>query len=123
LSRTAHHTPFAHWRLQGVEVFPNGWIDPYQWPIMHVLYDLRYFAGCRRHPQKVRASVRWGGYVHGHGGSRAAAIRGAEIEGGLRVDWRAFAAAAVKAHRAGGDVDDLLEPDARTRHQALWDLS
>jgi hypothetical protein len=31
------------------------------------------------------------------------------------------AAVVVKTHRAGGDIEQLPEPDGRARHAALWD--
>jgi len=72
----------------------------------------------------VRRAVRWGGgCLHGHFGTDAAQWRAAEIEGGFRSGLRHFAREAVKAHRAGADLEALLEPEARTRHGALWDTA
>lgn len=50
-------------------------------------------------------------------------VRAREIEGGMRGARRSFAALAVKTHRAGADLEELAEPDGRTRHGALWDMS
>lgn len=123
MSRTAHHVPLNRWNQLEHEDDPRPGRGGYDWPVGHVVYDLRYFAGCRRRPQRVRASVRGGGYIHGHGGTQVVQVRGREIEGGLRAGWRAFAAEVVKARRGGFDIEQLVEPEARTRHQALWDLS
>lgn len=123
MSRTAHHTPFAHWRRQERDIFPDGVRYGYPWPVEHVVFDLRFYAGCRRVPAAVRARVEFGGYLHGHGGTDTVTVRAREIEGGLRDARRAFARTALKAHRAGGDLEGLLEPDGRTRHQALWDAT
>lgn len=123
MSRTAHHVPLGRWNQLEHEDDPRPGREGYDWAVGHVVYDLRFFAGCRRRPQKVTASVRGGGYIHGHGGTQVVQVRAREIEGGLRAGWRAFAATAVKTWRAGEDVGELLEPDGRTRHQAVWDLS
>ena len=85
------------------------------------MYDLRFFAGCRRVPQRLRHAVSGGGYVHGHGGTDAVGLKAREIECAIRTGWRAYAAEAVKAHRAGVDLVEMVEPDGRTRHEAIWD--
>lgn len=120
MSRTVHHVAFDHWNERHDIEFRPG--DTYSEPVGHTIWDLRYYAGCRRIPERVRAHVRFGGYLHGHGGSDDAGRLAAEYEASLRNGWRMFAAAAVKAHRGGGGLDGLLEPDGRHRHCALWDL-
>lgn len=122
MSRTAHHTPSAHWNQRAVEAEPDDRFEPFDRPLGHVVYDLRYFAGARRVPDLVRIRVRSGGLVYGHGGSSAVGDLARSQAGARRSVERAFAAEAVKAHRAGRDLDGLLEPEGRTRHGAIWDV-
>lgn len=122
MARTVHHVPLRRWNRREFDVGPRtGLPEAFDWATGHVLWDLRFFAGCRRVPQRLRHEVAGGGYIHGHGGTKAVQVRAREIEGGLRAGLRAFAAGAVKAHRAGADVGGLLEPEGRTRHEAVWD--
>lgn len=119
LSRTAHHVPFDHWNgREDIEWRPGS---VYSEPTGHTIWSLRYFAGCRRRPQQVRAHVRFGGYLHGHGGTDDAGRMAAEYEASLRNGWRMYAAVVLKADRAGESVDGFVEPDGRTLHSALWD--
>ena len=110
MSRTVHHVPQQHWNRR-----------ERSFAVAHVLIDLRFAAGCRRVPQFLRHEVTGGGYLHGHGGSRAVGLIAREFEGAQRAESRMFATEAVKAHRAGADIDELCEPDGRTRHSAIWD--
>jgi hypothetical protein len=121
LSRTAHHVPQKHWNQREILTWGPG--STYDSPIGHVIYDLRFPAGCRRRPRRIRATVYGGGYIHGHGGAQEVKVMAAEYEASLRNGWRMFAAAVAKAHRAAEDVEDFVEPDGRTLHSALWDLT
>ena len=130
MSRTVHHVPQRRWnrrelyawaRLERDEAGAGAEFWPRTHAVGHVLFDLRFPAGCRRVPQLLRHEVVGGGYLHGHGGNSAIQWGAREIEGGLRAAARAFAVEAVKAHRAGADLDELCEPEGRTRHGAIWD--
>lgn len=119
MSRTAHHTPLKRWnQREHHESVTGDW--SYDWPTGNTITDLRFYAGCKRTPQRIRREVACVGYPVGHGG-KATQVRAREIEGGFRAGLRAFAAGAAKTYRADGHVGDLLEPDARTRHGAIWD--
>jgi|SRR6185437_12833283 len=145
MSRTAHHVRYEHWNIRrpdyywaprwrleaGVEFYPHrksgggGWVLARHEEILgNVVYDLRYYAGCKRVPRKiVRRTPDWGGwpYAWGHGGMAGVKHWADQIEGGIRAAARDYARAAVKTHRAGGDVEELLEPDGRTRGSALYE--
>lgn len=126
MSRTVHHVPVAHWNQReqftdhrtGLPYEGDSWGSS---PVGNVLYDLRFHAGCRRVPQRLRHEVSGGGYIHGHGGTDAVGRHARETEAGLRNGWRAFAAESVKAYRAGVGFGGMVEPDGRTRHEAIWD--
>ena len=109
--REHHVSPYT-----GTYDYDDRWAS---WPTGNVIVDLRFFAGCKRTPQRVRREVARVGYSFGC--SEAVQSRAREIEGGIRARLRAFAAEVAKTSRAGGDVGELLEPDARTRHEAVWD--
>lgn len=72
-------------------------------------------------PQRLRHAVSGGGYTHGHGGTDAVGRKAREIEAGIRLGWRAYAAEIVKVHRAGEELDGIVEPEGRARHEAIWD--
>lgn len=135
MSRTMHHVPWAHWNVKVTEVVEryrlssngrrligNG-LDIEEHTVGHELYDLRFFAGCKRQPQRVRHARRYDSYAltwgHHHAVSEWAKIRHRR----KRAEERAFAADVVKRARAGQSVDDLLEPEGRTRHSAWRDAT
>jgi hypothetical protein len=43
-----------------------------------------------------------------------------QLERRARAEARTHTLLLVRVHRAGGDVDDLVEPEGRTRHAAHW---
>jgi hypothetical protein len=98
-----------------------GWV-PRMHAVGHQLCDLRFYAGCKRQPQQVRRHRKDDSYVltWGHTGGAAHGIAKA-IAGARRAEWRTYALEVAKVHRAGSDYEELLEPEGRTRHQALWE--
>lgn len=129
MSRTLHHVRYKHWnvkvpRLTTVYRWGIGGVGlDYEDEVIGVeLYDLRFYAGCKRQPQLVHRSREECSYVRtwGHAGGAAHGIA-KEIAGAKRAEWRDYALDVTKAHRAGSDLEGLLEPEGRTRHQALWE--
>lgn len=115
MSRTVHHVPCRHWNRRA----PSSSL-----PVAHVLVDLRFAVGCRRVPKLLRHEVPAHGFPYGHGGTHDVTTIAYEFERRARAEWRTFAVDAIKSHRAGADLldlFDLLEPDSRTRHGAIWD--
>lgn len=133
MSRTMHHVPWDRWNIKTVEVVEryrlssnghhlvgNG-LDFEEHTVGHELYDLRFPAGCKRQPQKIHR-IRydysyWRTWGHHHAVSEWAKIRHRK----KRAEEREFAGNVIKLARAGQPVDDLLEPEGRTRHSAVWD--
>ena len=145
MSRTVHHVRYDHWNIkepdycwvplwrlaEGREFHLHHKRGGRDWVLVeqeqtvgNVLWDLRFYAGCKRVPAKlVHRTPCWAGwpYSWGHAGTSAIGGWANQIEGGLRADARDYAREAVKVHRAGGEVEELPEPDGRTRHSALWE--
>ncbi len=142
MSRTLSHVPYKHWNVREPHISwgyddeqfethgkRGGKLKPgatREWVVDMVaegveLTDLRFYAGCRRVPQvirKTRASYTYAGtWGHCSGVARGIAK---EIAGSDRAAVRTYGRAVAKAYRSGGDVDDYLEPDGRTRHAAIW---
>lgn len=129
MSRTAHHKPWKHWNIKrtSVSCYPSG--TPYRGQLRveeetagDAMSDLRFYAGCKRIPQHV-SIVRWyyGYYVTwGHYGGAAEAIA-RKYRSRARAREREYGLEVSKVYRAGGDIDEILKPESRTRHQALWD--
>jgi hypothetical protein len=128
LSRTAHHIPYKHWnikkRTQEYKSWPPSRRGIVQWEetLGVILYDLRFYAGCKRQPQLIRRE-RWEtsyGKTWGHAGGLAHGL--AEIyQGAIRSRERVYATQIRKLANAGSDLDELIEPEGRVRHGAVWD--
>jgi hypothetical protein len=135
MARSVNHTPYNHWNVRTTRIRPAYWwrrgeninsdgLAEDERIISNVIYDLRYYAGCKRVPQLLaHRTPDWGGwpYTWGHGGLRGWRSWSNQFEGGLRTAARQYTRDAAKLHRAGEDLDELLEPEGRHRHQALWD--
>ncbi len=122
MSRTVHHVRHDHWNVMGPVL--HYWCGQDEHPVGNVIWDLRFPAGCRRVPVKlVHRTPCWAGwpYSWGHAGTSAIRQWANQIEGGLRAQARDYTREAVKVHRAGGELDELAQPDGRTRHSALWE--
>ncbi len=122
MSRTVHHVRYDHWNVKGRAW--HYWRGEDEYPVGNVIWDLRFYAGCKRVPARLRhATPCWDGwpYSWGHGGITAIREWANQIEGGLRAAARDYGRDAVKVHRAGGDLEGLAQPDGRTRHSALWE--
>lgn len=81
-------------------------------------YDLRFYAGCRRRPQAIHRVLYFGTaypwrFHHGTGGTARsyADIR----ESQFRTASRRYVDEARDVWNAGGDVDEVREPDRRPR--------
>ena len=112
MSRTVHHIRQEFWNHR----------DHRSAPVAHVLFDLRFAAGCRRVPQRLRHEVTGGGYLHGHMDSADVGERAREFQSIMRAEMRVFSIDAIKFYRAGSDLEELREPNGRTRHSAIWDM-
>lgn len=135
MSRTARHTPYDRWNIRATHIRPAYWwrrnerliadgLAEEEEILGNVVYDLRYYAGCKRTPQKLaHRTPDWGGwpYSWGHGGWRSWHEWANLLEGKIRAAAHGYTREAAKVHRAGGDVDELPEPDGRTRHSARYE--
>lgn len=83
-----------------------------------ILYDLRFYAGCKRVPKKIRRVVTDDNWL-GHGGSDAVQGIAREFWNRQRNEERLYVLNTRKAARE--DLEEILEPDSRTRHSAIWD--
>jgi len=128
LSRTMHHVAWKHWNLKRPTVYVYAMYSPYNGledgdeTVGHELYDLRFYAGCRRTPQLVHLVRRYTGYsdTWGHAGGVAKGY-GRKHRRRTRNEERTYGRDVLKAHRAGEDADDYLEPEGRTRRSAIWE--
>jgi hypothetical protein len=143
MSRTMHHVRYKHWNIKRPDYYwgyaddqyekvskrsrrvkPGavpGWVmDPDTVGVE--LYDLRFYAGCNRVPQVVYLRREEHSYTQtwGHHGGAARGIA-KEKHGQHRAQVREYGRNAVKVYRSGGDTDDMIEPEGRTRHTALWE--
>lgn len=145
MSRTLHHVRYNRWNVKELDPYWGYSDDQYEkvgngrrmrrlkpgatpgWvPYMHAvgveLYDLRFYAGCQRVPQQVHRRRDYYSYVriwgHANGVARSYAK---EAAGSHRASVRAYGRDIVKAYRCGGDLEEYVEPEGRTRHNALWE--
>ena len=44
------------------------------------------------------------------------------LERRARAELRTFTLLITRVHRSGGDIEQLTEPDGRTRHRGHWDF-
>lgn len=130
MSRTNTTTPYEHWNIRQVTVSYGPPWGPYYGErfvdshgVGNEMYDLRFYAGCKRQPQVVHREVRTYGWANKiHLGPRIAAGYASHRRNVVRTAEREYNDAAAKLWNAGEDVDDLLEP-ADSRHGAvLWDI-
>lgn len=140
MSRTNHHRRNPkRWNITEVE-YRWGWkteprklkrrvyrfaVEPREWirteeqrQIGMETWDLRFYAGCRRRPQLIHRVLDFGTWYpwrfhHGTGGTARsyADIR----EGQFRSAVRAYERLARAVWNAGGDVDEIGEPEQRPR--------
>lgn len=141
MSRTAHHIRRQHWNVHKIEYFWEWETEPvrvgkrtYQfvkkprnlifkeesWEVGHELYDLRFYAGCKRVPQRIRRVITPNNWL-GHGGGSRVQMYMDEYWGGHRAAGRIYGREVRKAHRAGEFYEDILEPEGRHRHSAIYD--
>jgi hypothetical protein len=118
VSRTVHHTPRRHWNACAAENNPFG--NDYTCRDAHVIYGLRY-ATPEAEPKAVRSAVRSYRWSWGHGGGPGLGDYANGLERSERAALRAYRRAIVQTHRGGGDLEDIPEPDTRTRHGAHWE--
>lgn len=132
MSRTNTTTPCMYWNIVDVTVTPGPPWEPYHRGKPYVdihgigneMYDLRFYAGCKRQPQVVHMSFDTRGRYCSkiYLGPRIAASYALCRRNKTRAAEREYVEAARKLWNAGEDVDDLLEP-ADSRHGAiLWDI-
>lgn len=144
MSRTAHHIGRQHWNVkepyfrwgydedQYIGGSRSGWrsrkLKPDAvWGLVQdeheiglVLHDLRFYAGCRRVPQRIRRHVTEDSWLS-HGGSDAVQGIARKFWNRQRTEERTYGLNIRKTARAGGDLEETPEPDGRTRHSAIWD--
>lgn len=122
MSRTNNTVLHAHWNVGRFREWP--W-DPDEWyQTGNELWGLRFYAGCKRRPQLIHRSFDTRGkYCYrlfaGQGIAWGYANHRRRV---VRAEEREFTNLVRQVHRAGGDLDDVLEP-ADSRHGAiLWDI-
>lgn len=131
MSRTNHHRrSYDRWNLIEVEVYYGKRWTPYRGQFFEEdrrvgmeTWDLRFYAGCRRTPEVVHRELHFHGrypwrFHHGPGNAGPAA---AKQEAKFRADARRYTDEARGVWNAGGDVDELREPDRRP-WSIEWDL-
>lgn len=128
MSRTNHHRRYKRWNIIepyfdwiprgsrfGEIEYHNGGME---------LYDLRFYAGSRRQPQRVHRVLDFYG-LHPwriHYGRDGVAKSYADIrEGQFRSASRRYVDEARAVWNAGGDVDEVREPDRRP-YRITYDL-
>lgn len=128
MSRSLNHVRYKHWNIKRPRVatvyrYGIGAGLFYEEETMGAeLYDLRFYAGCKRVPQTVHR-VRYDySYTRTWGHANGVARSYAKEQAGMhRAAVRAYGRDIVKAYRSGGDLDEYTEPEGRTRHRALWE--
>ena len=140
MSRTNHHQRnYKKWNLVGERVrVSNGWnrdddgnrvprgvIYTEDWPHGMEVWDLRFFAGCRRRPQLIHRVLDFHGryparFHYGTGGTARSYADMREAE--FRTFGRHYENECRLVYNAGGDVDEITEPDLRPRsiEYDLW---
>lgn len=128
MSRSLNHVRYKHWNIRHTVVYAVGsWST---WAGLNEdeetdgveLYDLRFYAGCKRVPQVVHRIRYDYSYTRTWGHANGVARSYAKEQTGMhRAAVRAYGRDIVKAYRSGGDLDDYVEPEGRTRHRALWE--
>lgn len=128
MSRTNHHRRYGRWNIEEPYfVYWHArnaeWTLEYHKTGMEV-WGLRFYAGCRRRPALVhRVLDTYGLYawrMH-HGRDGVAKSYGDIREGQFRTATRRYVEEARAVWNAGGDVDEINEPDKRPR-SIDWDL-
>jgi hypothetical protein len=125
MSRTNHHRRYNRWNITRRKThYPRTWnrypgvIVEYDEPVGMEVYDLRFYAGCRRRPQLIhRVLDTYGLYTwRMHHGRDGVAKSYADIrEGQFRSSTRAYERLARAVWNAGGEVDEIGEPERRPR--------
>jgi hypothetical protein len=116
--------PYDHWNIPSTRTRTfRGLYWQGDRMIGNEMYDLRFYAGCKRQPQTVHKIViadGWDSKIHL--GPRIAASYALRWRNRVRSAEREYNHTVRGLWNAGEDVDDLLEP-ADSRHGAiLWDI-
>lgn len=125
MSRTNNTVPYEHWNITATRNRRTygGYFGQDEYGIGNEMYDLRFFAGCRRIPQVIHREIMtygWDSKIHL--GPRIAASHALHRRNWVRTAEHEYNHTARRFWNAGEDVDDLLEP-ADSRHGAiLWDI-
>lgn len=125
MSRTNHHRRYNRWNMNRTELSWGPSYGPYRGQLTEdetkvgmEVWDLRFYAGCRRRPQVIhRVFDSHGLYTWRmfYGRDGVAKSYGDIREGQFRTASRRYVQAARAAWNAGEDVDEINEPDKRPR--------
>jgi hypothetical protein len=131
MSRTNHHRRYDWWNMKEPDVYwgkpwsaYEGQIFVEERTIGMEVWDLRFYAGCRRTPQVIHRVLDFHDLypVRIHYGRDGVAKSYGDIrEGQFRTATRRYVDEARMTYNAGGDVDEICEPDKRPR-SIDWDL-
>lgn len=122
MSRTNTTTPWKRWNIKKARSW--SW-DPDEWyQTGNELWDLRFYAGCKRQPQLIHRSFDTRGKYCSkiHLGPRIAASYALSRRNKTRTTEREYTEAARKLWNAGEDVDDLRDPIESQHGAILWDI-
>lgn len=128
MSRTNHHRRYRRWNIE--EPYFAYWHHrdaKWEWETHTTgmqIWDLRFYAGCRRRPQVIHRVLDFQGFypvriLYGRHG--VAKSYGDIREGQFRTATRRYVGEARAVWNAGSDVDEVREPDSRPR-SIDWDL-
>jgi len=133
MSRTNHHQRnYKRWNITRRKAdYPRAWsrypgaIVEYDEPVGMETWDLRFYTGCRRTPQVIHRVLDFHSrypwkFHYGSGGIEDSYASQREAE--FRSETRLYVDAARRTYNAGGDVEELMEPDPRPRsiEYLLW---
>ena len=132
MSRTNKTTPYRRWNIRREEVWHGpawgshrGEIQITEKILGTELYDLRYFAGCKRQPQQIHCEIRvWGWESLIAFESTQVKWFAKERRGRVRSREREYNRLVRDLWNTGDEVDDILEPlDSTPACGAiLWEL-
>lgn len=120
MSRTNHHRRYKRWNItrDRVTLRWNGALEIDSAREGMEVYDLRFYAGCRRTPQAVHRVLDFHGRYPWRilYGAYGVAKSYADIrEGQFRAATRTYVQLVSFTWNAGGDVEEIGEPDRRPR--------
>ena len=131
MSRTNTTVPWRHWNIKQIRMFYGAPWSPYRGEffidisgIGNEMYDLRFYAGCKRQPQVVHKSFNTRGRYCSkiYLGPRIAASYANQRRRRTRASEREYEILTRDLWNAGDEVDDLIDPRDSRHGAILWDI-